>query len=898
MRRRLAPALALFVAALLPAHALAQAEGRPSTAPEGALDAPAPTERSDISPTVRRLLDSEFIDEESARRLRLFHGLWTTEDLQSPGAMATVALRRGLLDHPALQDELTPTLVRAEAKVLRGELPEALALLDGDGSVRAAALRAEALFLAGRLQEAEAETARLLRDTPRRALTDDAGAIAAFARAMTLRLNFFGPGSAEAGVASDFQALMRLLARGRDEVDRLDWTVRLAEAELLFSKRQFSEAADALNEVIRLNPGLARAWYLAGRMRVEGFDFAGATQIAARLDALASEVPGAARRTSVYADLLLARTMLRQGDWRAGLEALRPTLARYPKMREALAVEAALVASSFAFADAEALLSAFDARSPGSPMALYEAGRELAFGRQYEEAADLLERANALLPTWADPVLELGLLEMQSGRDDRARLWLRRAVRMDPFNRRAENSFRVIEELASYNTLESDHFIVRYKPGIDALLAREMIEEAERIHERVAGDGPGGIDHTPPRKTTVELMPDHEWFSVRITGMPAIHTMAAATGPVIAMESPRGGARQSVGFYDWARVLQHEYAHTVTLSRTRNRIPHWFTEAAAVHLEDRPMPPEWIGLLASAYREGRLFDLDKINLGFIRPERPADRSLAYAQGAWMYRFIIDAWGDRAPLELMDQYAKGRSEREAVREVLGVEVHEFMKLFMIRAREDLQSWGVLPQEGQPDAGELLGSFVKESYGGGPDPLRLRILLAEHPDHTGLLRAVAVSRSDGNRLDDQARELWERLATLMPHDPEPRRRLVRHARASGEDEVAIEHLEWLDEREQHSPAYAAELARRYAELEQFGDALAKANRAATIAPFDASTREFAATIALRAGEHRHAERHLVALGEIEPGREIHKRRLEAVRRLIEESSSAPQTERDSG
>lgn len=892
MRRAALLAQGVLLAALLPAHAIAQTDGRPSTAPEGALEAPVPAERrAGASPSVLRLLDSEFIDPESARRLRLNHGLWTTEDLQDPRALATEALRRGLPDHPAIDDENADPLVRAEALLLRGELPEALSLLEADTSVTASALRAEALALAGRLEEAEAETADLLRRTPRRALEQDADAIAAFARAMTLRVNLFGAGSPEAGVASDFQALMRLLASGRDGVDRLSWSVRLAEAELLFSKRQFSEAADALNEAIRLNPGLARAWYLAGRMRIEGFDFAGASEIADRLDSLAAEVPGAGRRTSVYADLLRARTMLRQGDPEAGLDALRPALARYPQMREALAVEAALVASSFAFSDAEALLDAFDARSPGSPLALYESGRELAFGRQYDEAADLLERANALLPTWADPVLELGLLEMQSGRDDRARLWLRRAVRMDPFNRRAENSFRVIEELATYDTLESDHFIVRYKPGIDALLAREMIVAAERIHERVAGDGPGGIDHTPPRKTTVELMPDHEWFSVRITGMPAIHTMAAATGPVIAMESPRAGARQSVGFYDWDRVLQHEYAHTVTLSRTRNRIPHWFTEAAAVHLEDRPMPPEWIGLLASAYREGRLFDLDKINLGFIRPERPADRTLAYAQGAWMYRYIVDTWGDRAPLELMDRYAEGASERDAVREVLGVEVDEFMKLFMVRAREDLQAWGVLPPEGTPSAGELVGSLVKDAHEGGPDPLRLNILLAEHPDHTGLLLAAAASRSDGERLDDDTRELWERLATLMPHDPEPRRRLVRHARATGEDQIALEHLEWLDAREQHSPAYAAELARRYAALERFAEALAKADRAATIAPFDASTREFAATIALRAGEPRRAERHLLALSEIEPEHEIHQLRLDAVRRMIEESASAP-------
>jgi tetratricopeptide (TPR) repeat protein len=93
--------------------------------------------------------------------------------------------------------------------------------------------------------------------------------------------------------------------------------------------------------------------------------------------------------------------------------------------------------------------------------------------------------------------------------------------------------------------------------------------------------------------------------------------------------------------------------------------------------------------------------------------------------------------------------------------------------------------------------------------------------------------------------------------------------------------VPHLEFLDAREINSPAYAAELADLYARLGRQAEAMAKAERAATIAPFDANQREQAARMALLAGDRAAAERHLVALTIIEPDRAIHRRRLEALR-----------------
>jgi len=98
-----------------------------------------------------------------------------------------------------------------------------------------------------------------------------------------------------------------------------------------------------------------------------------------------------------------------------------------------------------------------------------------------------------------------------------------------------------------------------------------------------------------------------------------------------------------------------------------------------------------------------------------------------------------------------------------------------------------------------------------------------------------------------------------------------------------EAAIEHLEFLDAREQNSAVYAVELAKRYAALGRWEEAQQKAERATRIAPFDADWRELAATIAIKRRDYPAARRHIEALTALEPDREVHQKRLEALERM---------------
>ncbi|MEX2219284.1 MAG: tetratricopeptide repeat protein [Phycisphaerales bacterium] len=886
-------------------------------APLAAQDAPPPAPSTpnvktpNLSEAVLKALEAPYLNEEERRDLRVFHGVWREGDLDTPQRRATAALIRGAYDDPALMDEAVAAEDRAEGMLLRGELEECLALLGGADSARALRIRGLALESLGKGDEAAAVVAPLVERLRAQQVTTAPEMVEAVRALMLLART--RPQEQPAG--GDFQRMNTLLASARDRLGRLYWPAHVAEGTLHHEKDNGRQGIEALAQALALCPSAAEAWRRIGIMHVEGFNFEAAEKAAEKLDSLAGgPSPGGA--------VVLARARLRQNDPDGAAAVVEPMLAKFPRMRALLGLQAAVAALRYDFGKTDALLAAYDRLSPGSADAQFEVGRTLSEGRQYEAAERYLAEAAKRAPFRSEPVAELGLLGLQSGKDADAVGVLEKAAALDPFNKRVANTLSLARELQKYARVETDHFIIRHKPGADAVLAREMPGMLETMYRRVTGGDPGGIDHEPAIKTVIDLMPDQRWFAVRIAGITRIHTMAASTGPTIAMEAPREGASHTVGSYDWLRVVRHEFTHTVTLSRTRNRIPHWFTEAAAVYLEDSPRDYRTCRLLEEALENDALHDFSRINLAFVRPRRPTDRQLAYAQGHWMYEYMIGKWGPRAPLDLMDKYAAGVREDAAMREVLGVSQEDFLTEFKAWARGQLAAWGMTPPEGMPTIAAILLSEATDSAeskagvqskldeaaegvawsgaaGGGekraweldlpaPDDAMLARWLEKLPEHPDLLEATvkrAVKAAGDTPTDDMA-PLLERYAKARPVDPLPHQMLARLHLAKGGGaegaQRAIPHLEYLDAREQHSSSYAAELARQYAERGEWEKAKAKAVRAVTVAPYSAEYRELAAQVALRAGDFAAAAHQIEALTLLEPDREIHRRRLEAVRK----------------
>ena len=200
--------------------------------------AESPARTIEVSPAVRRLLDAPYITDEERSELRVFHGVWTPEDLRDPDLRARAALQTGVWDDRALVRVEAPAVLRAEAALRRGEPEVAIALLRGDESLRAARVRMQSLADLGRFEDALVEGAAAegaLRAN--RSLT--APELVDAVRMLRLRARLTGEPASGYGRCSTCWREAR-------RIDRLYWPASIAKAELLyegFARRRGQGAA-------------------------------------------------------------------------------------------------------------------------------------------------------------------------------------------------------------------------------------------------------------------------------------------------------------------------------------------------------------------------------------------------------------------------------------------------------------------------------------------------------------------------------------------------------------------------------------------------------------------------------------------------------------------------------
>jgi len=876
--RRLLP---LWIATL----ALTLTASASAAEPDGAVDlidaaadtaaAQAALEPVPANPLAERLLNQPGLDETAARARRLFFGRLDGFTPANPAEAAALAWARGRLNDPALSHHAAAPLLRARAALARGDAAAVRPLLEGNPTIEAAWLRASADEARGALADAAAELVPLRTRLQHETLTDPAEltaggrAVAALARL-------------EGRPAQDYALAQRLLARATQEIDPGHWPAMVAEGQLLMTKYNRREAADAFRAALGLNPHATDAWYGLGRLALDGFNFDGAAAASSRLRAVNPIHP--------LADALDVRARLLQRDAESAYAVLNPALGALPRHRELRALHAAAAAAAYDNDALDAALAEYDRLAPGAPDAYFTAGAALAIDRQYPPARRLLEEAVDRAPNDPAPRLELGLMLMQQGDLPAARGVLAAATALDPFHRGANNQLQLVEALLNgYETIETEHFLIRYRPGVDEALARDMPGPLEEMYDEITAV----FGHRPTPRTQIDLMPDKSHFAVRITGLPHFITIAAATGDVIALTPPRRGADQADPF-NWVNVLRHEYVHVVTLSQTRNRVPHWFTEACAVSQETTGRTWDTCRMLAHALHQprdnGGLFDYDQINWGFIRPQQPNDRPLAYAQSDWMLEFIAQRWSHGAIVELLELYREGVGDVAALRTVLGVDGDAFMADFRAWAATQVAAWGLGPRETSDRAKEVLLSK------GENVPLdELTRLLEEHHDpqlgdHPALLGLIAkrvVGEGNGAlapAADPAAARHWiTRYAAARPVDPWAHRTLVRLAHEHGEPEAALGSLRLLERGDNYSAVWSKQLADLHRAAGRLDAAQRALTRALRCEPYNATFREDAATVALQRGDPAEAEHQIEALVILEPDRAIHPKRLEAVQRM---------------
>ncbi len=701
------------------------------------------------------------------------------------------------------------------------------------------------------------------------------------------------------------------------------WPARIASAELLLSKYNLHDAEEDFKAALAINPNLPAARAGLANIALEKWRFEACEK---HLEHALEVNPN-----HILSRNVLTRLRLTERKYPQAAAQAERTLQINPNDLEALSLAAA---AHVRLGDAKTAVR-YERRvaeiHPRCALLHHTVAEWLAAARQFPEAEQRYRRAIELDAGWSEPQTALGLMYMQWGREQDARQTLDAAWQLDRFNRKTYNVLQLLEQIEGFERTESAHFVVKLDANQDGVLVPYFVETLESIWPGLCRD----YDYTPTDKTIIEVFPSHRAFSVRITSRPWIHTIGASTGRVIAMDAPRHGA-SITGPFDWGRVLRHELTHTVTLAATRNRIPHWLTEALAVRQEGAPMSFRWMGLLSRALRRDRLFTLETIDWSFVRPKRPGDREQAYAQSRWMADFIVAEHGYESIGRLLALFRAGKVQSEVIRAVCGVDLDGFGARFRKWATEQVRTWG-LPVTPIPPT-ERLRATVKERP---EDPVALAALAEAllydgkhtHADHTARralkldannVRALTVrcavlmgswrtshGESVRQKLADEANPLIQRLARLdaanlvaprfaaqlamdredlgaarpwlerlrrvSPHDPVSRQGFAALYLEQGRFDRALAELTGLAPVNEHDPELPLQIASLCGRLGREAEAARWLYRAVKIDPYDAETHEQLAALSLKLGKTDDVIREYRALCELQPTRSEHFARL---------------------
>ncbi|KKM70123.1 hypothetical protein LCGC14_1443880, partial [marine sediment metagenome] len=462
------------------------------------------------------------------------------------------------------------------------------------------------------------------------------------------------------------------------DVDKSYWPANIAAAELLLAKYKHSQAAAELTLAAKANKRLPDVAVGRGLMHLGKYRFEKAI---AQADRALKINPRHADGLVLKAATLMMWRKLDQAE-----AVLKKVLAFNPNHLETLATLAALEIRRYRPAKAQPYIERVEKVNPNYAQLHVAIGSWLSAVRQFDQAEKHFKRAAEMAPELAGPVTGLGRLYMQTGQEDLAREVLDKAFAIDDYREDVRNYLGLLDSMARFSVRETPHFIIKVDGKHDEVLLDWIADVAEEIHKEVSAH----FKHTPPEKTLVELFPNHEQFSVRISGRGWIGTIGACTGRVIAMPAPdplRGG----FGQFNWYAVLRHEYTHAVTLSATRNRIPHWFTEACAVSEQPDRRNFQAVALLVNAVRNGKLYPIKELSWGFIRPQRSRGRgarSLAYAQSEWIFEFIKEEIGPDAIIAMLDGFRDGWTQQRIFKDILHTTEAKFDKDFVAWATKQV------------------------------------------------------------------------------------------------------------------------------------------------------------------------------------------------------------------
>ncbi len=584
----------------------------------------------------------------------------------------------------------------------------------------------------------------------------------------------------------------------------------LAAGELALEKHDYAVAAKEFEQALRIAPehptvhwGLARAYAPSDRERAQ-------TAIETALRINPRHVPTL---------LLVAEHQMDSEQYDEAQETLERVLAVNPERPEAWAYRAAI-----AHLKSDPDKEGFYRRValgwwPLNPQVDYLIGRELSQHYRFREGARYQRRALTMDSEYLPAKIQLSNDLLRLG-DSEGWLLADEVSRRDGYNVVAHNLMQLHERLSQFRTLERPPFIVRMDPREADVYGTQVLDLLERAHAELAPKYQ--VMLTEP--VVVEIFPRQQDFAIRTFGLPGGEGfLGVCFGSVITANSPAalGGNRTN-----WQSVLWHEFCHVLTLTKTGNKMPRWFSEGLSVY-EERQANASWGERLTPAYRQmimdGEFTPLSELSAAFLRPKSPAHLQFAYYESSMVIEYLVERHGFETIVRLLDDLGLGiemnaaLAQRVGSLEVLDDDFAEFLKTRAEQYAPEAD-WTPLPDSGLRDRDAITE------------------WLAQHPNNFYGLQQQAsllIRQQDWER----AIEVAEQLKKLCPHyvGANNAYRILAHCyREQGDSEAERAVLEELAERDDDALDVYERLCELAREKEDWEAVRRNAERALAVNP----------------------------------------------------------------
>jgi tetratricopeptide (TPR) repeat protein len=225
----------------------------------------------------------------------------------------------------------------------------------------------------------------------------------------------------------------------------------------------------------------------------------------------------------------------------------------------------------------------------------------------------------------------------------------------DQYNVVANNLVALRDNLGKFATLEEDGFVVRMSQNEADIYGQQVLDLLVDAEKKLASKYQVKIQ----KPVFVEIFPRQQDFAIRTFSMPGgVGFLGVCFGRVITMNSP---AAQGSTLTNWKSVLWHEFCHVVTLQKTKNKMPRWLSEGISVY-EEQLADQSWGDRMSPSYREMILGDdltpVSKLSSAFLKAKSAKHLQFAYFESSLVVRFIVENFGEKSLVSVLDALGKG------------------------------------------------------------------------------------------------------------------------------------------------------------------------------------------------------------------------------------------------